>query len=62
MKVFILCAFLVCTVFCDTESDEVKEEEGVVVVTGGNFEKVVLPEKNVLVEFCKWIRICVVIR
>jgi len=51
MKVLILCALLVCTVFCDTESDEVKEEEGVVVVTGGNFDKVVLPDKNVLVEF-----------
>lgn len=50
MKVFILFA-LICAVLCDTDSDEVKEEDNVVVVTTGNWDKVVNPETNVLVEF-----------
>jgi len=50
MKVFILFA-LICAAYCDTESDEVKEEENVVVTTTGNWDKVVAADKNVLVEF-----------
>jgi len=50
MKVFLLFA-LICAAYCDTETDEVKEEENVVVVTTGNWGKVVTEEKNVLVEF-----------
>lgn len=50
MKVFILFA-LICVALCDTETDEVKEEENVVVVTTGNWDKVVEADKNVLVEF-----------
>jgi len=50
MKVFILFA-LICVAFCDTETDEVKEDENVVVGTTGNWDKVVPSDKNVLVEF-----------
>jgi len=50
MKVFILFA-LICVAYCDTDSDEVKEEEDVVVTTTGNWDKVVAADKNVLVEF-----------
>jgi len=50
MKVFILFA-LICAAYCDTDTDEIKEEENVVVGTTGNWEKVVTPEANVLVEF-----------
>ena len=52
MKFFILFA-LICVALCDTETDEVKEEENVVVVTTGNWDKVVEADKNVLVEFCE---------
>jgi len=50
MKVFILFA-LICAAYCDTESDEVKEEEDVKVTTTGNWDKVVTGENSVLVEF-----------
>jgi protein disulfide-isomerase A1 len=50
MKFLILFA-LVCAAYCDTTTDEVKEEENVVVVTTGNWDKVVTAEANVLVEF-----------
>jgi len=50
MKVFILFA-LICAAYCDTETDEVKEEEDVVVTTTGNWDKTVPADKNVLVEF-----------
>jgi len=50
MKVLILFA-LICAAYCDTETDEVKEEENVVVTTTGNWDKTVPADKNVLVEF-----------
>lgn len=50
MKVFILFA-LICAAYCDTDSDEVKEEDDVIVTTTGNWDKVVTAENNVLVEF-----------
>merc|ERR1712017_13292 len=50
MKIFLFCFVLVYVVSCE-ETEEIKSEENVLVVTQANWDKVVTPESNVLVEF-----------
>merc|ERR1712017_65410 len=50
MKIFLFCFVLVYVVSCE-ETEEIKSEENVLVVTQANWDKVVTPDSNVLVEF-----------
>jgi len=49
-----LSLFLIFTGVLSEESPEIKEEEGVLVLTEKNFEHAVTNNKYVLVEFCKY--------
>lgn len=55
MKVLV---FVLFTVFCtgqiSTADDDIKLDEGVLVLTKGNFQKALADNEYMLVEFCKY--------